>query len=61
MSEEKTLRNIQITKEKMAGATYYELAKKYNLHPNRIFVIVKNTKLKFRFDENDNSKPKTDI
>lgn len=61
MSEEKTQRNIQITKEKLAGATYYELAKKYNLHPNRIFTIVKNTKLKFRFDDYDNPKPKTNI
>lgn len=58
--QEKTQRNIQITKEKLAGATYFDLAKKYNMHPNRIYQIVKNTKLKFRFDH-DSTITKTNI
>jgi Mor family transcriptional regulator len=45
---ERKERNLKILKEKTEGATYYELAKKYKLHPNRIYQIVKNTKRKLK-------------
>lgn len=44
--KEKLERNIKITKEALSGKTQYELAKKYDLHPNRIYQIIKNTKVK---------------
>lgn len=49
--KEKLERNLEITKKAMAGATQYSLAKEYNLHPNRIFQIIKNTKPKLSVNQ----------
>jgi transcription initiation factor TFIIIB Brf1 subunit/transcription initiation factor TFIIB len=43
---EKKERNYQIFKDKQSGKSYFYLAKKYGLHPQRIYQIVKTVKRK---------------
>lgn len=45
---EKRTRNLEILAQKTAGATYFQLAKKYRLHPNRIYQIVKSYREKIK-------------
>ena len=45
--EEKKDRNLEITTKYLSGITQYELAKEYNLHPTRVYGIIKNTRAKY--------------
>jgi len=48
--QEKKDRNLEITKKSLEGKTQFQLAIKYGLHPNRIYQIIKNTKLKYKLE-----------
>ena len=43
-------RNLEITKKFLDGRTHYGLAKEYDLHPNRIYQLIKNTKKKYKLN-----------
>jgi len=45
---EKKRRNLKILALKVAGETYFDLAKRFRISPSRVYTIVKNYKLKLK-------------